>query len=169
MISKKSNDRSNPKNWRPISITSCLMRLFEKVMLKRLNSFLNKNNILIRNQSGFRAKRSTHDNLFFVAQKAYECYNRGWSMLSIFFDIEAAFDKVWHDGLIYKLSKIKIPFYILKFLINFLRNRKFRVKVGDSLSFEGDIECGVPQGGVVSPTLFSIDINDAPQRNKTNH
>ena len=168
MIAKKSNDRSNPKNWRPISITSCLMRLFEKVILKRLNSFLRENNILIRNQSGFRAKRSTLDNLFFVSQKAFECYNRGWSMLSIFFDIEAAFDKVWHDGLIFKLCKIKIPYYILRFLINFLRGRKFQVKVGDSLSFEGNIECGVPQGGVVSPTLFSVKINDAPQRNKRN-
>jgi hypothetical protein len=168
MIEKKTDDRTNPKNWRPISITSCLMRLFEKIILYRLNKHLQQNNLIISNQSGFRKRRSTQDNLLFVTQKAYECFNRGWSMLSIFFDIEGAFDKVWHEGLIYKLAKIKTPLYILNFVMTILDGRRFRVKVENCHSEFYEIKCGVPQGGVLSPTLFSVMVNDSPQKNAKN-
>ena len=164
MIGKKTDDKSNPKNWRPISITSCVMRLFEKIMLKRLTKFLDSNNIIIDSQSGFRKKRATLDNLFYITQKAYECFNRNWSQLSIFFDVEAAFDKVWHAGLIYKLAKSKVPYNVLKFVINFLKGRKFRIKVGNSFSDYYECECGVPQGACCSPTLYSFYGNDAPKR-----
>jgi hypothetical protein len=133
MIGKKKDDKSNPKNWRPISIASCLMRLFERIMLKRLTKFLDENNIIIDSQSGFRKKRATIDNILYITQKAYECFNRGWCQLSIFFDVEASFDKVWLNlkaGLIYKLAKAKIPYMLLKFIINFINGRKARVKVG---------------------------------------
>ena len=85
-------------------------------------------------------------------------------MLSIFFDVEAAFDKVWHAGLIYKLAKLKTPHYILRFFIVFLSNRSIKVKVGASYSDEIACTCGVPQGACVSPTLYSIYGNDAPKR-----
>jgi len=168
MIGKKTDDKSNPKNWRPISITSCLMRLFERIMLKRLTKFLDENNIIIDSQSGFRKKRATIDNILYITQKAYECFNRGWCQLSIFFDVEAAFDKVWHAGLIYKLAKAKIPYTLLKFIINFISGRKARVKVGNCFSNFFDCMCGVPQGACLSPTLYSFYGNDAPNRNIKN-
>ena len=86
----------------------------------------------------------------------------------VFFDIEAAFDKVWHAGLIKKLVDIKLPYYLLRIIINFLSNRKFVVKVNDAKSEPIAIACGVPQGAVLSPTLFSIYINDSPSRNSKN-
>ena len=168
MIGKKTDDKTNPKNWRPISITSCLMRLFERIMLKRLTKFLEAKNIIIESQSGFRKKRATIDNIFYITQKAYECFNRGWSQLSIFFDVEAAFDKVWHAGLIYKLAKAKVPYTLLKFIVNFVKGRKARVKVGNCFSRYFDCQCGVPQGACCSPTLYSFYGNDAPKRNTSN-
>jgi hypothetical protein len=168
MIEKKADDRTDPKNYRPISITSCLMRLLERLILLRLEQHLKENKILIDSQSGFRRRRSTRDNLVFLVQKSQETKNRGRSLLAIFFDIEAAFDKVWHNGLIYKLIQIKTPYYLLKIIINFLSERSFKVKVGDQESERKTITCGVPQGACLSPTLFAIYINDSPCRSSKN-
>jgi hypothetical protein len=168
MIPKKSNDKHNIDNYRPISITPCAMRLFERVLLERLKKHLDENNIIVKQQSGFREKRSTRDNLFFLAQKSFESFNKNKSTVAIFFDIAAAFDKVWHGGLIDKLIKIKTPLYLLKIIIAFLSDRKFRVKVGNFTTGLNDIKCGVPQGACLSPTLFSIYINDCPNRNIAN-
>jgi len=167
MIPKKSDEKHNPNSYRPISLTPCIMRLFERVLLARLKKHLDENNILVKQQSGFREKRSTRDNLFFLAQKSFESFNKNSNNLSIFFDITAAFDKVWHNGLIHKLIKIKTPYYLVKITIAFLSGRKFQVKVGDYITKLNDITCGVPQGACLSPTYFSVYINDAPSRNST--
>jgi hypothetical protein len=81
-------------------------------MLIKVKEFLDKNKIIIKQQSGFRQKRQTKDNIFFLTQKATETLNRGKKMCTIFFDIALAFGKVWHDGLIYKLMKLNFPKYI---------------------------------------------------------
>ena len=82
--------------------------------------------------------------------------------MSFFFDISQAFDKVWHDGLLSKLITIKLPVYLIKWLQFYLNNRNFVVKVENCTSTIKPIKCGVPQGTVLSPTLFSIYINDIP-------
>lgn len=162
MLPKKSIGLNNPANYRPISITASLARLFERLVLARLHMHLRTNGIIIDQQSGFRTKRSTKDNLTFLAQKAQESINASKNMICIFFDIAAAFDKVWHRGLIYKLIKINTPYYLVKIIEAFLKDRLFSVKVGDFTTERQRISCGVPQGAVLSPTLFSIYINDAP-------
>ena len=83
-------------------------------------------------------------------------------MITIFFDIVSAFDKVWHQGLIFKLLKLNFPFHIICWLREFLTNRYFSVRVNNYLAIQVVIETGVPQGDVFSPTLFSIFINDIP-------
>ncbi len=93
-IPKKLKISNNIKDYRPISLTSCLAKLGERLMLIKIKEFLNKNNIIIKQQSGFRAKRQTKDNIFFLTQKAAEALNRGKKMCFIFFDIASAFDKV---------------------------------------------------------------------------
>ena len=106
--------------------------------------------------------RQTKDNIFFITQKIIEQFNRKKKVCGIFFDIASAFDKVWHNGIIYKLIKIKIPSYIICWIKNFLENRVFRVKVNNSFSQAYEISAGVPQGAALSPILFSIFINDIP-------
>ena len=97
-----------------------------------------------------------------------ESFNRDKKVCCIFFDISAAFDKVWPVGLIFKLVKIKLPLYLINWIVTFLNNRQFRVKIGDYCTEYFEILTGVPQGSVLSPTLFSIYINDIPMNNKKN-
>ncbi len=130
MIYKKGCKKSRD-NYRPISITSCIAKVFEKLVLNRIKLHLKENNIIIKNQSGFRENRQTKDNIFNITQKVLESFNRDKKVCCIFFDISAAFDKVWHVGLIFKLVKIKLPLYLINWIVTFLNNRQFRVKIGD--------------------------------------
>ena len=161
MIPKKGL-KSDIKNYRPISSTSCITKLFEKIIHKRLTNFLNENNIIIKQQSGFRKNRQTKDNLIFMTQKILEAFGNRKKVCCIFFDIESAFDKIWHNGLIYKLIKLKLPLYLIKWIESFLSQRTFKVKIGKYLTKSYNISCSTPQGTVLSPLLFSIYINDIP-------
>jgi retron-type reverse transcriptase len=78
----------------------------------------------------------------------------------IFFDITKAFGIIWHNGLLFKLIKNKFDKFIIIWISEFLKNRSFKIKVNSSFSNDFKIEVGVPQGGVLSPILFNIFIND---------
>ena len=170
MIPKKDDDKTNPNNYRPISVTSCLGKILVKVMAKRLYFFLESNGLLVNTQSGFRRHRRTADNLFFLTQKVAESFNRnGKNTCCLFFDISKAFDKVWHEGLYYKLIKMNVHPYLIKFIMAFLHQRKFIINIEEAFSSPEEIKAGVPQGACISPILFNIFINDIPQRNKPLH
>ena len=161
MLPKKalSND---PSKYRPISLTSCVGKLIERLVANRLTRYLDQNNIIKKEQSGFRKHRSTIDNLLFMSQKGVEAINRGKSCVAIFFDIEKAFDKVWHEGIINRLYKYQVPYHLTRWIINFLAERSFQVEVNGKRSRSKSITAGVPQGAVLSPILFSLYINEAP-------
>ena len=162
MILKSGQESDSLNSYRPISTTPYLARLFERMVLHRLNIHLKTNNIIIANQSGFRRNRQTQDNLLYIIQNSQEAFNCDEKAHTIFFDVAAAFDKVWHNGLLHKLVEMKVPFYLIAIIKSFLDNRTFVVKVDGKESAIHFILCGVPQGGVLSPTLFSIYINNIP-------
>ena len=163
MILKGSKLASNANNYRPISLISCLSKLLERIIGQRLSGILEENNIISRQQSGFRRFRRTTDNLAFHTQKVMEAFNKkGRKVLTLSFDIQAAFDAVWHEGLIYKMLKYNIPRYLINWTRGFLSNRSFEVKVNDSITNPAPIITGVPQGSSISPILFGIFINDIP-------
>ena len=168
MIPKKISNSSDPKNYRPNSLTSALAKLTEKMIVIKLKKFLNRENMIIKQQSGFIAFRQTKDIIFFITQKIIEQFNRKKKVSGIFFDIASAFDKVWHRGIIYKLIKLKTPSYIICWIKNFLENRIFKVKINNTFSQEYPINAGVPQGAALSPILFSIFINDTLILHKKN-
>jgi hypothetical protein len=161
MIPKKG-DLCNPKNYRPISITSSILRLFEKIIHKRMEIFVENNNLISKFQSGFRQHRQTKDNLLFLCQKTMENFNFNKKVCTIFYDIASAFDKVWLDGLLFKLEQLKLPIYLIHLMNTHLYNRTFQIKVNEHITPSTNIECGLQQGGVLSPLLFSIYINDLP-------
>ena len=97
MIPKKVTNSKNPKDYRPISLTSCLSKVCEKLIKNQFNDFLKRNNLIIKQLSGFRAHRQTRDNIFHLSQKIMESFNRKKKVCTIFFDIASAFDKVWQD------------------------------------------------------------------------
>jgi len=144
------------------------MRLLERIILQRLRAHLDANNLIIHNQSGFRSLRQTKDNLFHLVQKSTENFHRGNKTLCVFFDIEKAFDKMWHKGLLYKMHRMNFPYYLIRFVENFLKNRTFFVHVDGSNTEKFVIFCGCPQGAVLSPTLFLIFINDIPTKYERN-
>lgn len=105
----------------------------------------------------------------FLSQKVSETLIRKKKECFLFFDISQAFDKVWHSGIIYKLSKTGVPLYILESVKNFLINRKFFIKLNNFESTCVEIATGVPLGAVFSPFLFSIFINDVSKQDKKNN
>jgi hypothetical protein len=107
MIPKKPDAKDNPNCYRTITLTNCLSRECERVLLIKINEHLVKNKIIVKQQSGFRAHRQTKDNLFYLFQKNMEAFNRKMQNCVIFFDISKAFDKVWHNGLVFKLINHK--------------------------------------------------------------
>jgi hypothetical protein len=89
-------------------------------------------------------------------------FNNKISTAAVFLDIEKAFDTTWHPGLLYNLSKLGFSNNLLKLLGSFLSQRKFRVSVEGEMSTPREMQAGVPQGSVLSPTLLNLYINDAP-------
>lgn len=164
-IKKPQKPSHNPSSYRPISLLSSISKILERVVLKRLQKHLDDNNIIPHFQHGFRANRSTTTQLYNVTAKIKSGFHQRLPLSTgmVLIDIEKAFDRVWHHGLLYKLIKTNTPKYIIKILASFLESRSFAVKVGNSTSPTVDITFGVPQGAVMSPTLYNVFTHDVPQ------
>ncbi|GFW74185.1 RNA-directed DNA polymerase from mobile element jockey [Trichonephila clavipes] len=80
----------------------------------------------------------------------------------IFLDVERAFDRVWHNGLIFKLIQVNLPPYLIKIIYEYLSNRTFQVKINSIHSRIGSIQAGTPQGSMLSPLLYSLYTYDFP-------
>ncbi|GFW76671.1 probable RNA-directed DNA polymerase from transposon X-element [Trichonephila clavipes] len=165
-ILKPGKPRCSPDSYRPISLLPVLSKITEKLILTRLNSHLNENNILISQQHGFRPRLSTSHQLLRVVEYIKTGFKDKKYTGAIFLDIQKAFDRVWHVGLLFKLIKINTPPPLIRIIRSFLTNRTFAVRVNDTHSSIKKINSGAPQGALLSPTLFNIFINDIP---KTRH
>ena len=166
-IPKPGKDHKFPQNFRPISLLSSVSKIVEKIIHTRLSEFVSKYNLLPDEQFGFRPKHSTTDQLLRVVEFANTSFE--WKQVTgaVFLDISKAFDTVWHDGLVFKLRRAKIPLSMCQLIHSFLELRSFQAKIGNAISQPKLLEAGVPQGSVLSPLLYAIYTADIPNSSRT--
>ena len=161
-IPKPLKDRKIPGNYRPISLLNTIAKIAERVILNRLQEVEADVHIIPDEQFGFRSNLSTSHQVLRVTEFVNDAFSRKQKVAAVFLDVAKAFDSVWHDGLVFKLHKSKIPPSLLKIIKSFLTNRSFQAKIGTSKSTTRPLRAGVPQGSVLSPTLFNLYLSDFP-------
>ena len=169
MIPKPNKPPTEINSYRPISLTSCFAKCLEKFIQNRIVAFLDKHNILSPHQSGFRKNHSTKDLILQLTNDIINNFNKYEYTGAVMFDLEKAFDKVWHQGLLYKLKQINTPTYLLNWIGSFLANRSFYIQYNQEKSHKYAIRAGVPQGCIISPILFSIYISDISKELSDTH
>ena len=162
----KKEAKSDPLNYRPISLLNQLGKILESLMTDIIYFWAEDLDKLDLNQSGFRKKRSTNDQLYTLIQTAFECFNRKKQIDCIFIDFEKAFDKIWHKGLLYKLKALRLPNSHIHMIKSFLSDRTCYIQNGDSKSDTFSPKNGVPQGSCLSPLLFILYMIDVPTNPK---
>jgi hypothetical protein len=153
----------NPKfihNLRPISFLSPTGKVFEKVISEIVQRHIGERNLLNTSQFGFRARHRTTLQCMRQADHVTVHFNNNMSTAAVFLNIEKAFDTTWQPGLLYKLSKLQFSTSLINLIGSFLSQRKFRASVEGEMSTPRYMQAGVPQGSVLSLTLYNLCIND---------
>ena len=157
LLKKYNLDRSDTKNYRPVSNLSFLSKTVERLVSRRITIHLSENNLMPSKQSAYRKGHSTETVLLRVTSDILSAMDRGQVTLLCLLDLSAAFDTVDIDLLVHRLNtSFGLQGTALKWVHNFLTERTQQVRYGQTCSTVGSLQCGVPQGSVLGPLLFSL-------------
>lgn len=167
MLHKAGKPNKHPESYRPISLLPSLSKIIERLILKRLNEDIFKLNLIPNEQHGFRSNHATTHQLLRVTEKITTSLIKKEATVAVMLDVSKAFDRVWHEALIYKLHNMGINLPMVQLIKNYLSKRTFQVKVNGELSKSVQVRAGVPQGSVLGPVLYNLYTADVPRTNYT--
>ena len=156
----KGKSRAVPKNYRPVALTSHLIKVFEKVIRKRIVDFMNEFSLFNKSQHGFRGGRSCLSQLLEHFDKITSLLEQGYGVDVIYLDFAKAFDKLDHYLTLCKLKALGISGQLGRWITNFLTGRFQHVSVDGQKSQSKPVLSGVPQGSVLGPLLFLVLMGD---------
>ena len=144
----KKNDKQTISNYRPISLLPICSKIFERIIFNSLYKYLDENNLLTTNQSGFRSNNSCVHQLIKITHDIYQAFDNNPSLetRAVFLDLSKAFDRVWHKGLLFKIKTFGVEGELYELIHSFLSNRYQRVTINGQSSNWCHVKAGVPQG-----------------------
>ena len=159
-VFKQKGDILNPENYRPITLLSCVGKLFTGIISNRLNKYAEKCDLIRNTQAGFRKNHSTIDHIFVMYSLTEMLGNKSKQLFAAFIDLKQAFDTIWRDGLWYKLVNCNITGKCYKLIQNMYQGIKSCLTVNVVQTDYFSCNIGLRQGENLSPFLFSVYLND---------
>ena len=158
----KEGNRTDPGNYRPISILPVISKILERIAHMQLMDYCTENSLLSDAQSGFRKSHSTQTSLLRMTERVYSSLNSGHFVGMVALDLKKAFDTVNHEILIDKLDYYGVHGATKLWFKDYLSNRSQYAAINGQLSDSKQIRTGVPQGSILGSLLFIIYVNDIP-------
>ena len=158
----KKGPRNIKENFRPVTVLNSSSKIFERLLNDQITEYVEAEHILSDDQHAYRAKRGTNTYWMDLMAKIADMRNRGLKVALLAFDLSSAFNVIDHDVLMKKLARVGFHEESLTMLRAFLKNRKVFTKIQDEFSDPATVNIGTPEGGICSPQLFSLAVQDYP-------
>ena len=152
------NNKQLIENYRPVALLPVCGKVLEQLIYNKMFEFFTENELISHSQSGFKPGDSCISQLLCITHDIYQSLDDGLETRAVFLDISKAFDKVWHEALLFELKQNDILGNLLNVITNFLYQRKQRVVLNGQHSCWTNVQAGVPQGSILGPLFILSDL-----------